>query len=967
MAEIDPLTLSELNLNLRALSNDLGKLGNDRLITALGQLGARLDRRLKSDQDRDQSVKDFVQQVNTASDATRAQARATQAQTKATETNIQAQRKSTDTAYDIERQMRREALMRGSLLSEEVRNQREMQDIARSRLRSDLETIRSMNSWGGIMNSLAGSTKLGDKTFRNLNIALLLGGEALKGLTKFAGEFGRSLAGLTSATFGAATAMAKGESGFTVFNGMIDSAASALTSLGKSIPFFGAAVGAVSAGFKFLLDMSQMVTESMNNVARTGGLGAGGMDAFAAQAGRAGLSLRQMEKVTTENANVLARFGGTVSDGAERFSRITGELILGPLGTELRMLGFNREQIAESTTGFLNQQIRLGTIRGKTEAQLTAGAAKYAKELDILAKLTGQTREEVQKQQDAALSESRFRAALDGMDETTAKRFLDFQNMLNKAAPEMAAGFRDITSGFPTTAAAQEFLRLGGQQIIDSIMSGTGSADAFRQLQGLIEPQIESARGLALAVGDEVRVIGKYTELRDVLTAKIVDGDIQLQRAQKEQIENAGDLTKSLANAQEALDELQIKIQQVALALVPTAATAITKFTKALDTGLDQLKDILGLGGVEGSMWKWVGAAAGAVIGQQIGSMLGGLLGAIVGFLAGGPAGAALGATIGSAAGGGIAAIIAGLAGYNVGQNADQVGPIEALSQFGNNLTQAIKPEVLATPRPPAADLETRATRSVDQPGGGRDRYAGMRSDRREAPSTSTAPNLDNVKPENLFDFRGGLTGRRENFDNLEPTFKARLAQMAFEYRKTTGKRLPISSGARTQEENAAVKGVPNSRHLQGLAVDLSADSVNELKRLGLLDAYKFKQSNKDAWHISDDGFRLGGISRGPKSGYSALLHGIEAVVPLPDGKKIPVDIRMPEIKNPLEDIDFRRVESEVTGVVDRMSQNFQRTLEDLVRRIAMNPAVESALQELVSLQRSNNSTQERLLQVSVN
>jgi hypothetical protein len=35
-----------------------------------------------------------------------------------------------------------------------------------------------------------------------------------------------------------------------------------------------------------------------------------------------------------------------------------------------------------------------------------------------------------------------------------------------------------------------------------------------------------------------------------------------------------------------------------------------------------------------------------------------------------------------------------------------------------------------------------------------------------------------------------------------------------------------------------------------------------------------------------------GGVAQGPKLGYPAVLHGTEAVVPLPDGKHIPVDIK---------------------------------------------------------------------------
>jgi hypothetical protein len=38
-------------------------------------------------------------------------------------------------------------------------------------------------------------------------------------------------------------------------------------------------------------------------------------------------------------------------------------------------------------------------------------------------------------------------------------------------------------------------------------------------------------------------------------------------------------------------------------------------------------------------------------------------------------------------------------------------------------------------------------------------------------------------------------------------------------------------------------------------------------------------------------GFATGGISRGPTSGYPATLHGTEAVVPLPNGRAIPVEM----------------------------------------------------------------------------
>ena len=38
-------------------------------------------------------------------------------------------------------------------------------------------------------------------------------------------------------------------------------------------------------------------------------------------------------------------------------------------------------------------------------------------------------------------------------------------------------------------------------------------------------------------------------------------------------------------------------------------------------------------------------------------------------------------------------------------------------------------------------------------------------------------------------------------------------------------------------------------------------------------------------------GYNMGGIADGPTSGYNVIMHGREAIVPLPDGDKIPVQL----------------------------------------------------------------------------
>jgi phage-related protein len=54
--------------------------------------------------------------------------------------------------------------------------------------------------------------------------------------------------------------------------------------------------------------------------------------------------------------------------------------------------------------------------------------------------------------------------------------------------------------------------------------------------------------------------------------------------------------------------------------------------------------------------------------------------------------------------------------------------------------------------------------------------------------------------------------------------------------------------------------------------------------------------SNRDGGIVTPNGkapgYAVGGIARGSKAGYPAVLHGTEAVVPLPNGKSIPVEMK---------------------------------------------------------------------------
>ena len=753
------------------------------------------------------------------------------------------------------------------------------------------------------------------------------------------------ITGQVALAFGSvAKSMAAGNAKFTDFTGVTDAAISGFKTLSKEIPIVG---GALSATFTALggaarisIDMLQMTSDMFENLGRTGLLGAAGMDGVKQQADLAGLSLKQFEKVTTANAGALANFGGTASQGAERFGRVMGS-IMRDAGMELRMLGMSREQIGEVTTAFLAEQTRQGQQRRKSDSELAAGAARYAKQLDELSKLTGMQRQEMIDARQAALSETRFRSKIEAMkatgDQSQIALAEKFEAMNIALGPKtgVAQGFRDAITGIiGDSERAAEFIRLGGQQVIDAL--NTGDIDqAMRLFAEVIGQQKDTILSLGQA---NVEPFGRVAELMD--TYNRVLGNAA--REQQQQTSQTEGVSNKLVTAQDALDNLQKKIETLAFDGIGPMTTAVDMFTGALEKGVKILNDLLGLDGSKSEIWTAVGTAAGLVIGKAIGailgSFLGGVLGAIKGFLmGGGPVGAAIGAAIGAAGGGTVGAAIGGAGGALAGGMA---GARQDRRQSG---------------LPPAPRRGLYSPRDTAAPGAG--------------PSGDTAPAAPTGA--DLFAFQGGVTGNRANFDQLDPAFRERLVAMATEYYQKTNRKLPFGSGQRSAEANARVGGASRSLHMEGRAVDLSAAAVEELKAMGLLGTYGFRQNPRSGWHISDSGYQYGGIASGPASGYEALLHGIEAVVPLPDGKTIPVSFKnnlLPEIRNLLaEEISSMNEKvSTVDTAVDRMGEQFRQIMLDFMNQQRQDQ-VGPLLQELVNLQRGLNTTSERMLQVAQN
>jgi hypothetical protein len=295
----------------------------------------------------------------------------------------------------------------------------------------------------------------------------------------------------------------------------------------------------------------------------------------------------------------LANFAGNVGAGAEKFSRVAEASI--DFREGLMRLGFQIDELGEFQASYIARQTQLGLAQGKSTSQLAVGAAEYAKELDLLSKLTGNNRKEIEKQQNVALSQSRFRAQYDEMvsngQEKQAKAMLDFQSIVDGVAPELAQGLRDVSTGFTNSDAAIKLFNTTngkGQEIMARLQSGQiDQVQAFQELQGAVKGNIEGQRNQAKTQGDNP-VYTAYAQSSKLLNSQ-VDSMGNLIKQQNEQTSAQGDqLTNNTVSAQKAIQETGRMMNQLGFEFMPAATTAVKGFTTALNSVVSMVNKTMG-------------------------------------------------------------------------------------------------------------------------------------------------------------------------------------------------------------------------------------------------------------------------------------------------------------------------------------------------------------------------------------
>lgn len=646
---------------------------------------------------------------------------------------------------------------------------------------------------------------------------------------------------------------------------------------------------AVAAYGEFITSELQRVVQSFRTIASVGALGADGMRGFIDDANRSGLAYEQFASVFAKNSENLSRFSGTALAGRKALAGVSAAAK--PFEEQFLALGIGFEEQRDMFAKSMNQSRILNNVARNDSVAQAQAAKDYIFQLKELTALTGLSNDQAEAVLERQRSDVRFQAIMQQFGNTVdaggknmATGFQRIGSILTtEVGPVVGTGFQDAISNLGTDAAQSFMLATGGagKQIIEDYRANRITQEqALFQIDAAIRKRFATMGGVATqaALGKlGTRFENIFPEMFKLQTRQD-NLSTSLEQA-KDAVDGSAAATdaetKDIVRAQKQLQNFAQQLDLlVSKKIIPNAASHVEIFTRALSGSIDMLNQKLGID---------TGAPRPGLTGpepafareqreqrQRRGS-------------ANGAAGQAPERTA-------------------AGASADYLSRIQQLESGGRNIANVPRAGQTATSAHGLYQITQKTFESL---------------------VANAAPGSA-LRGKTFEDMKTDVNLQTEAMQQLTSSNEQLLARRGLST-SDAAKYMAHMMGYGTA---AKILEAPGSMPLNRLMPQdyLDKNGLGMMKNAGELRSH-FDRITGGA------GYQYGGVASGPRSGYTAMLHGTEAVVPLPDGRSIPV---------------------EMTGMTDKMGE-----------QISMMGQQISSLNEMVSLMRTNNDINTRILRYS--
>jgi len=906
--------------------------GTDKIVMAIGKLSAKLDQNTNSKVKENLEIAKFTKEIEDAAKASEklqeqqkaaadAQAKQDEANLKAQEAQNEALRRSTLSAQELAKEDRERAKSEKIANAANELEKRRKKEYAQKEIKTAGDLI---NEYG---RGVTGTAALREK-FEGLGGTSMGTAVTLKLVTAGLDSFVKAMSQYVGAIYEGEQGAIVAAKSITTFADGLGGAMQALGGIMLLIPGFqlaGAGLLAVGTAGKVAAKANEKVAEmsdrlygSYQELSKVGVTASDGMTGVAASAQKLGYGLdkvgqSQFIKLMTDASKDLSMFAGSAVEGRKRFGELSGDLVRSDLGRQFMNLGMSVDDINSGVAGFLKQQVSLGRAQVMTDKQVQAGATDYLKTMDALTKLTGIQKKELESQIDSNRRNERFRAAIEKVrmeqGDTAAQNLEYNMAVMSERFPNLSKGLMDVAAGFIDTEEAAKVTRAGLQNIPQLMTRGLG--EGFKEM-GQQTKRVTETFG---ALGRFGGYGGAFGDLNESIKASSMGFDDAAARArqliieQDKQAKGASDGTAAATDLRRAQLNTKDSLQDFVKAGVQPSTTAMKSFSSAVDVVTNKI-----LGRPNPS----------ATTGPAPAATTGG------------------GAAVGNA---------------NLTRQADQARQ----SSLADKIIQAES-----------------GGRNIGNIGGTTTAFglAQFTQPTFEGMAKQAGP-TNPLYGKTFEDYKADVGLQREALRQLMDQNRQSLAKKGL---PTTDPAIYLAHFLGATGASRVLSMPDDAPITAAVSAEAMAKNPGVFKNIATIGDLKGWASQK----MGGVGYAaMGGIVPARRGGTPIIAGeaGLnEAFVPLPNGKSIPVTVNFAEVISkstsgfgPLADI-IEQIQTSIGAKTDvnALSQAFRSVLTEVMQQTGQqggdtNPVMIQLLADLVNLQRDNNSTARRLLQVSAN
>jgi hypothetical protein len=412
----------------------------------------------------------------------------------------------------------------------------------------------------------------------------------------------------------------RGEKGAATFNRSIELASRSMQGfvggITKLIPGLNLVGLGANLSAKALTVLATAATQqadalynSFSALTKSGGSAADGMSGVFETAKSLGLSMGELSALTDavgQRAGEFALFGGSVFEARRRLGQM-GDALRGSR-EQFLSLGMTLPDVTEGLANYIALQGRLGRGQTQTTEQLAISARKYLLEQDALTRTLGVTRQQQEQAQQRALVDQQFRAKIqmlrDAGQEEAADRLLQLVTRAAAVGDDVAEGVAAAAAGIYTNENAVKLLMstMGGLgTVIQDVTTGAQNVDqGFGRLVGDLATFEKNAGRMAALMGTNN---DSFTQYDSQIRASIIqqhgfEEAVRRSREEQEKMAPTGGRAQDEMTANQArLMEIQARANEtlerfVGEAIVPTQKALIT-FTDAIADSTEALRKFL--------------------------------------------------------------------------------------------------------------------------------------------------------------------------------------------------------------------------------------------------------------------------------------------------------------------------------------------------------------------------------------